>query len=110
MRQGRARSVKDAAGVHCHRVLPVVERSFGRLALRRHAGVVDHHVERAEALDRRGDECLDLLVLRHVAALDQRALGWKVGGDAFELGQVVAGEHDGRASVGEAPGRGLADA
>ena len=67
-------------------------------------------MERAEALDGRGNECLDLLVLRHVAALDQRALGRKVGGDAFELGQVVAGEHDGGAFVGEAPGRGLADA
>ena len=76
------------------------------------AGAVDQYVNRAEALDRRLDDPLDLVGLAHVRrhrqALAASALDLRGGGQ--KRFRASAADHDGGPGRGELAGRGTPDA
>ena len=105
------RAPEGAVDVHVEDVRERVERHLVDADVRVGGGVVDEHVEPAEALDGRRDQGVDLVAHRHVADSPRdpvAVLGEPPGGGLDAVGAAV-GEQHGGAGLGEAPRAGEAE-
>ena len=110
--RGLARAPEGSVHVDVEDIREGVERHLVDADVRVRGGVVDEHVETAEALDGRRHQSVDLVAHRHVADRPRRpfaVLREPPGGRLDAVGAAVGEQHRG-AGLGQAPCAGEAEA